>query len=148
MAAINPATQEYEVDALDAALLSRFVRIEVEADREQWLEWARGSGVHHAVLAYVASDPFVFKSPESNPRAWEYVSGRCTPPGSTRCRTRPWGAVVAGAVGTKRAAAFLKTLRGGEQPLTADQVLAYALHRKRLQDWIRQDRIDLVREVS
>ena len=145
MAAINPATANYEVDELDSALLSRFVRIEVEADPERWLEWARGSGVHHAVLAYVASDPSIFKSPENNPRAWEYVSRAVHAAGQHTAPNDALEAIVAGLVGTKRAAAFLKTIRDGEQPLTAGQILAYALHGKRLQDWIRQDRIDLVR---
>src|SRR5262249_23040657 len=49
VAAVNPAEAGYDVDALDPALLSRFVLVDVVPDRDEWLRWAASSDVHPAV---------------------------------------------------------------------------------------------------
>src|SRR5260370_27159820 len=74
VAAINPASEGYEVEELDQALLSRFVQVGVVSDRQEWLNWARSNGIDPGVLSYVEADEGVFGDPESNPRAWVYVS--------------------------------------------------------------------------
>jgi MoxR-like ATPase len=145
-AAINPSDAGYEVEELDPALLSRFVRIDVEPDRGEWLAWARDGGIHPDVIRYVESDPTVFEDPESTPRAWAGVSDllhAATEEGTPRDILFE---AVAGLVGRARAAAFSRGRRGDE-PLRAEQVLAYPVHRDRLLAWRKKKagRPDLVK---
>jgi hypothetical protein len=146
VAAINPPEESYEVEDLDPALLSRFVRVRVRPDPREWLAWARwAGGVHPAVVAYVESDPAIFEQSESNPRAWTYVSGllRAAEAAGPQSR-RPLLTAVAGLVGPAHAAAFFKALEGGDRPLTTDEVLDYRRHRRKVRAWLDAGRLDLV----
>jgi hypothetical protein len=146
VASINPAEEGYEVAELDAALLSRFVKVRVKADHKEWLAWGRESGIHEDVLRYVSTDPTVFDSPESNPRAWSYVSRLLAASDGSGHRVTLRDS-VAGLVGTVRAASFFRFLQGGEQPLEAkDIVEAYDQHRDQLLGWIAAGRLDLVKD--
>jgi hypothetical protein len=145
-AAINPGDGDYEASELDAALRSRFVQVEVEPDRDEWLTWARAAGVHGAVISYVASDSTVFDDADSNPRAWAYISDllKATHKGA------PSGgalrAAVVGLVGDERGAAFCAFLDRPTRPLTAEAVLnRYAERRAAVREWIGAGRLDLVR---
>jgi MoxR-like ATPase len=145
-AAINPAEEGYEAFELDAALLSRFVRIHVEPDPQEWLDWASRKGVHAAVLDYVRSDPEIFHHADSNPRAWAYVSDILHAEANVQASSESVRAAVVGLVGEARGAAFLAFRQGRVRPLTADQVLsAYADHRPQLQQWVKGGKLDLVR---
>jgi MoxR-like ATPase len=145
-AAINPSEGDYEVDDLDPALRSRFVQVEVEADQQEWLAWARSGGVHPAVLDYVASDAEIFSSPESNPRAWAYVSAVLHAEAKAQPSQDTLRAAVVGLVGEQRGAAFLGFLKQRLRPLSADEVLSgYGGHRSSLQGWLRAGRLDLAR---
>jgi MoxR-like ATPase len=150
-AAVNPSDQDkgdapYEVDALDPALLSRFAKVTVVPDRDEWLAWARGHGIHDAVLRYVESDPTVFDHVESNPRAWEYVSdlvGAAVAEGTSADTLR---ASIVGTVPKERGAAFLKTLKESPRPLSASNVLSsYPKHRPQLKRWINNGHVDLAK---
>jgi MoxR-like ATPase len=145
VAAINPPEEAYEVEDLDPALLSRFVRVRVRPDPGEWLDWARARGVHPAVVAYVASDPAIFEQPESNPRAWAYV-GRLlrAAEAAGRHARGPLRTAVAGLVGPARAAAFFKALEGADRPLTAAEVLDYRRHRRDARAWLDAGRLDLL----
>jgi hypothetical protein len=155
VAAINPSDAEagYEVAELDPALLSRFIQVGVKADRKEWLVWARKAGLHEDVLRYVAADPKVFDSPESNPRAWAYVSkflsnwnGNGTGEPSAPCSRAVMRAAVSGLVGVQRAAAFFTFLKTGERPLSTEEILdEYGSHRDRLLGWVSDGRLDPVR---
>src|SRR5262249_55410972 len=54
-ASINPAGEGYQVEELDGAVLSRFVRLRVVPDVDEWLEWAEEHRVHDKVRAFVAA---------------------------------------------------------------------------------------------
>ncbi len=56
VAAVNPAAGEYQTDDLDPALLSRFVRVEVVPDRDEWLSWARKAGIYTSIFTYANHD--------------------------------------------------------------------------------------------
>lgn len=145
VAAINPDGGDYDVSELDPALLSRFVQIEVEADRTEWLQWARVHSVHPHVIDYVASDANIFSGESSNPRAWKYVSDLLHGHAKTPVEQEILLTAIAGTVGDKRAAAFLSTLKSRERPLKADEILSsYDRHRSQLQAWITSGRLDLV----
>lgn len=145
VAAINPAEDGYEADELDAALVSRFVRVAVEPDHQEWLAWARTAGIHPGVLSYVESDPTIFQSAVSNPRAWAYVSSLLRAADGAQASREPLQAAIAGTVGAKRAAAFLKVLREDIRPLTANEVFDYERHRPQVQGWIAGGQLDTVK---
>jgi hypothetical protein len=146
VAAINPHSEEYEVEDLDPALLSRYVRVRVRPDPAGWLDWARAAGIHPGVVALVESDPTIFEPAESSPRAWVYVSQllRAAEAGQHGRETLRWA--VAGVVGTARAAAFLKMLDGGDRPLTGAKVLDYRRHRRQVRAWVEAGRLDLLKD--
>ena len=53
-AAINDAEEGYGVEELDAALLSRFLRVKVVPEVTAWVQWARASQhVHETIVAFV-----------------------------------------------------------------------------------------------
>jgi hypothetical protein len=144
MAAINPPESGYDAEELYPALLSRFVRVAVEPDHEEWLAWARNSGIHTSVITYVREDPTLFDGPENNPRAWAGVSKAMWASERIADSRKTLHAVIAGLVGLSRATAFLSSLDGRDRPLTADALLAYDGHRDRVRGWIAGGRLDLV----
>lgn len=75
VACVNPDDGEYEVDPLDPALLSRFVRFDVRPDREAWLSWARGAGLHSGVCQFLDRQPAAFD--KATPRTWEQAARIC-----------------------------------------------------------------------
>lgn len=149
VAAINPAEGEliYEVTDLDPALLSRFVRVALIPDQVEWLEWARRNGIHTAVMDYVAQDPSVFDHPDSNPRAWKYVSDVVTTHETMSSDTASLRAAVAGLVGDQRAGAFLRSLTHSDRPIKTDDLLAAYTTQYQLvvRGWIKAGKLDLVK---
>jgi hypothetical protein len=75
-ASLNPPEDKlgYDGDALDPALTSRFLCLDVEADVGTWVAYARRQGVHPVVIKFVESFPDVFRNPAANPRAFTYCS--------------------------------------------------------------------------
>lgn len=72
VACVNPVEGGYDVDELDAALASRFMKLEVTASRERWAEWARRSAVLPEVIAFVERHAKAFDP--TPPRSWTYAS--------------------------------------------------------------------------
>jgi hypothetical protein len=141
-AAVNPADGAYEVDELDPALVSRFVRVNVEASPKEWLAWAKAQGVHPDVLAYVEADPSVFDGGQSNPRAWKYASDLLHVSGAVK---RTLETALAGTLGAERAAAFREFRKGGELPPEARDLLAdYGRHRAKVVAWVEKGSTDVL----
>lgn len=145
VAAINPPDSEYEVLDLDSALLSRFTVATLVPDTCEWLTWARQSGVHPGVIEYAESDSTIFDDPQSNPRAWKYVSDLLKTADKSDYPQSTLRIAVHGLVGNKRGTAFLKTLKKIDKPLTTETVLAsYLKHRAKVQEWVEKGKLDLV----
>jgi MoxR-like ATPase len=72
VAAVNPETDEYQVNRLDAALRARFLQLPVCADRDEWLRWAARANVHPIAQRLVREQPEVFAT--SVPRSWAYAA--------------------------------------------------------------------------
>ena len=150
VAAINPPDTDYQVSELDPALLSRFVQVEVTPDRQVWLSWARGNGIHPSVLDYVEQDPTVFDAADSNPRAWVYVSDilHAAELDSTSPRHPNIRTAVLGCVGDERGRAFLAALNSPSQPIPAKQILCgYNHYRDTLRNWVEAGRTDLLKST-
>lgn len=56
VAAINPSDL-YQVDELDAALLNRFCKVELQPDLKSFLTWGRETKLNQVVLDYLAENP-------------------------------------------------------------------------------------------
>jgi len=75
IACVNPSNENYLVNDLDPALLSRFMVIDICADKKEWLRWSKGKNVHEAVTQVVKEHPDPFNSSSGvPPRTWYYVS--------------------------------------------------------------------------
>lgn len=128
---INPRVPgKYFTAPLDAALVSRFVRLSVKADPLHWLAWARGAGgVHTVVTEYISllNDPFDDAECLSNPRSWTYVSRllQAVPDLQKMDDTlaAALAASIAGLVGNAHASALMRMLLGTEKPITPKLIL-------------------------
>lgn len=149
VAAINPASEGYDVRPLDPALQSRFVRVQVAADVKNWLEWAEKSGVHSGVRQYVEAVPEIFDT--TNPRSWACVSDLITANGGDGAGSRQiLLAGIAGLVGETHAKAFLKQLQGaGDATISVDAVLRkYRGVRSTVVGWAKARRTDQLQSIA
>jgi hypothetical protein len=146
VACVNPSEEGYDVDELDAALLSRFVKIHVKPDPGLWVEWARRHAVHPDIIRYIECDATAFDNPESCPRSWKYVSDVLKVADSEQTLASSLRAAVSGLVGEKRGAAFLAFREKSEEPLSAEDVLVrYGSRQTVVHHWILTGRLDVVR---
>ena len=146
-ACINPADtkENYDVRDLDPALFSRFVRARLVADCEEWLAWARGNGIHPAVIEYVKNDSTVFDQPHSNPRSWKYVSDLIWAAEQEPTAPAILRVGIVGLVGAERGAAFLRIMKRSERPLSADAILgSYGQVGQQVRGWVKNGNLDMV----
>ena len=147
LAAINPAADGYDsASELDAALLSRFIRITVEADVKEFLKWADANNVHHAIARFLRSTPDVFAVPESNPRAWTWASDLL------HAYEQNGGLLtvaISGLVGDALGTAMVQHYLNGEEPIQADEILRnYDKHRATIQQWLKIKKTDLLNATA
>lgn len=71
-AAVNPAKQNYQVTPLDPALLARFLRLVVCANRGPWLDWVLKNGIHPVMTNGARMHDRVVE--DVAPRTWTCVS--------------------------------------------------------------------------
>lgn len=57
IAAMNPDDGVYQVEALDIAMLRRFLQIKVTPTVEEWLQWARGRSIDPRLIGFVRAHP-------------------------------------------------------------------------------------------
>ena len=89
MAAGNPETDP-GVIRMSGAMKLRFVHLDLEADRDDWMDWAIGANIDPSVIAFHrfrddllhVYDAKARTSP--NPRGWEFVSDLCRENPDTR----------------------------------------------------------------
>jgi hypothetical protein len=149
VAAINPASEGYDVRVLDPALQSRFIRVQVEADVKGWLAWAETNGVHAGVRQYVEQVPDIFDT--TNPRSWSYVSDLVAANGGVGAGSRQiLLAGIAGLVGETHAKAFLKQCRdGNDTAIRVDAVLRkYRSVRPMVKGWAQARRTDQLQSIA
>jgi hypothetical protein len=82
MAAGNPETDP-GVIRMSGAMKLRFIHLDLETDREDWMSWAIGAGIEPVVIAFhrFRDDLLHVYEPKErtspNPRGWEFVSDIC-----------------------------------------------------------------------
>jgi len=149
VACINPKLDGYHVDLLDAALMSRFLRIDVCATLDSWRPWAQRNGIHPKIVEYVSTVPGALDESMGgvNPRSWTYASRTLVAAGCDLLERSPDTLVTAlnGLIGPVHTTAFMRLLLGTEQPLTpTDVVRNWPVSRSMMKRWARDGRLDLL----
>ena len=78
VAAINPS-DDYQTEELDAALLDRFLYVDMTLDVNDWLDYARNN-LQESICAFISENPDKLhympldNSKGSSPRSWEQLS--------------------------------------------------------------------------
>lgn len=150
IAAINPSSDGYDTNELDPALVSRFIRIEVEADVKTWVTWAENNGVHYSVIKFVSQTPDIFVASDSNPRSWTYVSDVLKAYEQQRMDDENLLTVtVAGLVGESLSIAFVQSSLRDEDTIAAESILkSYHKFRPMVKNWVSKKRIDLLNSTA
>lgn len=146
VAAINPASDGYDTSQLDAALLSRFIRIEIVPCVKSWLSWGSDAGIHPSVLKFVSQTPDIFAAAESNPRSWAYVSDVLKAYQAVGVADENLLVVsLAGIIGDSLATAFVQASLREEEAIPADAILnEYEKARTTIRQWVKDKRMDLL----
>ena len=83
--AMNPSTQNsmYATNEMDPAQLDRFIKIKVDGNAREWLQYGKGAGISPDVLKFIKENPKCLMSeeqglddeekPTPSPRGWEMV---------------------------------------------------------------------------
>ena len=86
VSAINPSSQNstYATNEMDDAQISRFIRIKVDANLEEWVDYALAKNMNHDVVDAIATSEAIFNHKEKSqedetelfpdPRGWEMVN--------------------------------------------------------------------------
>lgn len=149
VACLNPRSSGYHVDLLDAALMSRFVKIEVRAAVEPWIAWARDHGVHPAIIQYVESVPGSLDEAAGgvNPRSWSYASKMLKAAGDAGFAGSSDTLVLGltGLLGPVHTTALVRLILGTETALRPADVLAnWPVCRSTMRRWLEHGRLDLL----
>ncbi len=143
VACINPDDDTYEVDALDPALLDRFVRLEVEASLTHWTRWAKQQGLPGALLAFLGRHPKVFT--EASPRSWEQASRLLVAGLRAERPARDLVTLLGAKLGERVARALVSELAETPDTLTPTQILQRPQDAaQRVRTWTSLGRLDLV----
>jgi AAA domain (dynein-related subfamily) len=144
-AAVNDADDGYGVEALDPALLSRFLQVKAVPDVGEWCQWARQHGVHPAIVAFVEDSPGVFEDPSANPRAWASASQLLTAWEAEGGEPALLAAALAGVLDETWAFGFIHTYSPDHRPLHPEAIVKnYPAHQAVVRRWIQQRRLDRV----
>lgn len=146
-AAINDVTDGYFADELDPALLSRFLRVKVVANVDEWVKWARASKLHKEIVEFVQNSPNIFEDPSANPRAWTYASRlltewqHCEPKDNDLLLI-----VLAGVLNEKWAYAFYQNYCDLKRPLKPTEIIEdYSAYQSSVRRWIQKGQLDVVK---
>jgi hypothetical protein len=144
-AAINEG-DEYFVDALDPAHLSRFLQVRIEPDVTEWIEWARGKDAHPKILEFVETTPGVFDDPVSNPRAWTYASNLLRALEQSSSSQDLIAVGLSGVLDDHLTAAFLEfyAMRSARPLMPAQIIDGYRRYRSSMLRWLASGHLDVV----
>ena len=150
IAAINPSTDGYDTQEMDAALLSRFIRITIEADVREFVGWADSHGVHPAITRFLRSTPDIFAVPESNPRAWTWASDILHAFEQDGNSNEGLLTVnISGLVGDALGTAMVQSYLNGEEPIPAESIFRdYERQQATVQQWARVKKLDLLNSTA
>ena len=149
IACINPKKDGYHTDLLDAALMSRFMRVEVSAAVATWVLWAQDKGIHPKIIEYVEMTENVLDESSGgvNPRSWSYASKLLNSRGEQLLAEFPDTLVVAlnGLIGPVHTTSLVQLLLGTEVALKPGDIVENWINNKtRVKRWAENGRLDLL----
>jgi hypothetical protein len=136
-AAINHGN-EYDVSAMDPALLRRFWVVDVKPSVTQWIDWAKGKGIDSLVIDFVRQneahwrvDPSsvapgtVIPTPASWDRLDQFLKAMGWNPSNLAGTLPPAGfhGLCTGMIGTEASMAFAKFIKDYAKVITAADVI-------------------------
>lgn len=160
VAAANPPTEEYLVNEFDAALLDRFIHLNLKPDSRDWLEWANSQegNISSAITGFIDAYPDMLCelsegelnwSPvvKSSPRSWEGVNTilkHCRLPAEVEAE------VLAGLIGNIPAVTFREFIQKEySRPLKAAEIMeGYPACRESLLKLLAQQRMDVLNMIT
>lgn len=120
---------EYQLTALDPALVSRFNVYEFAPSVDEWLDWAKQSGLNNSVIKFISENPEYLdgemlrkedmdleKSPDR--RGWEKVANVMDTAGQKLNSDETFALykkIVAGIIGVQTTVAFFEFLKKNQQ---------------------------------
>lgn len=137
---------EYDVSAMDPALLRRFNVIDLEASLDEWCEWAAGAGHDPILLEFLKTNPkhFVEKNLKAvengkvvpHPASWSMVDRNLKHAGLNASKIAGQKndlhySLIRGSIGDEAAAAYCAFVDKYELVLSAEDILNGKLSEKR-----------------
>lgn len=124
VAAINP-DDKYQVDALDPALLDRFLNLEITVDVPSWLEWANSNDINPIITGFISQHPqYLHHMPETDkgatPRSWAKLSSYLANFETTPIELQM--DIVKGKIGLDLAAIFITYLRDSSKIISVKDI--------------------------
>ena len=155
VAAGNPSGEDYIVNEIDQALFSRFCHITYEPTRNDWMDYAKESGLFRDdIITFVdeKGENMLFGKQdkteetikvEPNPRAYEMLS-RAMNTFNYEDDLTLLRYVAFGLIGKDAGTAFATHIRESDRPLKGDQIIDdYAKHRKKVKKWVNSAQIHM-----
>ncbi len=135
-AAVNHGA-EYDVNDMDPALLRRFWTVDLEPTNEDWINWAKDTGIDPVLIDFIRQHPTHLRVDPTqvepgtvcpNPASWHRVDESLKHMGmtpSTCAGQRPDGfyAVCLGMIGTEAAISFSDFVENYELVINAEDIL-------------------------
>lgn len=75
-AAINPDSAEYDVNAMDTALMDRFERFEIEYDHRSFCNYMHDKKWHDDIQRFIKSGAWIYKTSDKIGKDGQYISPR------------------------------------------------------------------------
>lgn len=129
VSACNRESDGGGISRMSSALANRFVHINVEADHDEWTQWALQAGIEPLVIAFLRFKPENFNAFDKNekafptPRSWEMVSGICKASTGGTLPQEIAYALYAGAVGKGAGGEFTAYEKMYRQLPTIEEVI-------------------------
>jgi len=145
-ACINPDGSEYQVDSLDPALASRFLTLDVKADPDAWLRWARDKQLYPGVVRFVEKFPQSFD--RCPPRTWTYAAHLIESAILEGWSMGELDSVLIPLLGSVAAQALMAELPDELPKVQVAELLASpGDYQERFESWMTQSRTDIVSVV-
>lgn len=127
--AMNPDNGNYQVEPLDPAFLRRMINLSIVPDLKGWQNWAE-KHENEQVYEFINNNPkYLFIEEEvkiestTNPDAWRMVGEIMSGVGDLT--DKEMLNVFTGVVGKEAATLFIKYLKVGTHPMTAEEVFGW-----------------------
>jgi hypothetical protein len=161
LAAMNPSTDEYQVNEMDQekAFMNRFIHVRAESRTQDWLLWADRNDIDSAITSYINADPSALSDAEESfdinvpltPRSWGKVVSTLLK--DLDLRSFDDGVVrevLSGVVGTIHANNFVNHMKENmDKVVSGEEILKdYKKVQRKVTDAVKNNRMDYLDQVT